>query len=148
MLLTILQSWQSNICAEVPFKKFASLMVCNLFEDHNSGNGVFLWIFQIFKEVLFCRTCPNRCLSEKNQKNVFTKSIHRETLVMASFLVQLQICGLTVFPKRDSITVIFYENWEVLQNINFTEQCCATGSDFLWNIQCITCLISDESIQS
>ena len=39
------------------------------------------------------------CLSEIAPKNVFTKSIHRKTQVMPSFLVTLQTFGLTVFSK-------------------------------------------------
>ena len=44
--------------------------------------------------------------------------------------------------------MLFYKNWEVLHNINFTEQCCATASDFRWHFQCITYLISDKPVQS
>ena len=42
--------------------------------------------------------CLNGCLNEMKQ-NVFTKSIHRKTPAKAPFLVQLQTCGLTAFPK-------------------------------------------------
>ena len=90
------------------FNKVAGLMVCNFFKKINSGAGVFLKVFRNFWEDLFCRTCPNGCLSKmNNEKIVFTKSIHRKTPVMASLLVQLQKCGLTVFPKGDSITDAF-----------------------------------------
>ena len=44
--------------------------------------------------------------------------------------------------------MFFYKNWEVLQNVGFTEQCFATASDFQWHFQCITSLISDKSVQS
>ena len=67
-----------------------------------------------------------------NQKKiVFTKSIHRKTPVKTSFLVQLETCGLTVFPKMTSPQMLFFENCEVLLKVIFTEQCCATASDFL-----------------
>ena len=49
---------------------------------------------------------------------VFTKSIYWETPVMASFLVQLQTRGLTVFQKETPSHTLFHENWHVLQNIN------------------------------
>ena len=51
--------------------------------------------------------------------------------MMASFLVQLQTCGLTVFPKGTPSQMLLYENCEVLQNILLTEQCCTNASDFL-----------------
>ena len=79
---------------------------------------------------------------------VFTKSIYWETPVMASFLVQLQTRGLTVFPKRDSITYAFPWKLTRFTEHQFTDQCCATASDFLWHFQCITCLINDRSAQS
>ena len=65
------------------------------------------------------------------KKIVFTKAIHRKTPVMASFLGQLHTDGLTVFPKGTPLQLLFYENYEVLQNIIFSEHCCATASDFL-----------------
>ena len=33
--------------------------------------------------------------------------------------------------------MLFYENWEALQNINFAEQRCATVSGFLWHFHII-----------
>ena len=38
---------------------------------------------------------------------------------------------LQFFQKGTLLQTLFYKNWEVLQNINFTEQCCSTASDFL-----------------
>ena len=52
------------------------------------------------------------------------------------------------FPKWNSSQMHFHENCEVSQNIKFTEQCCVTASDFLWHFRCITCFISDKSVQS
>ena len=49
---------------------------------------------------------------------------------MASFLGQLLTGGLTVFPKRTPSQILFYENCGVLQNMIFTEHCCA-AADFL-----------------
>ena len=39
----------------------------------------------------------------------------QETPVMASFLVQLQACGLTAFPKETPSQMLFNDNCEVLQ---------------------------------
>ena len=36
--------------------------------------------------------------------------------------------------------MLFYENWQVLQNVNFTDQCCATASDFLWHFSVLLAL--------
>ena len=46
--------------------------------------GVFLYVFRNFYENLFCRTCPNRCLSEMNQKTVFTKSINSKIVIFSA----------------------------------------------------------------
>ena len=44
------------------------------------------------------------------KKIAFANSIHRKTLVMASFLVQLQTCGLTDFPRGNPSQMLFCEN--------------------------------------
>ena len=103
---------------------------------------------EIFKKSYFVEYVRTDAWVKRTKKIVFTKSIYRKTSLMASFLVQLQTCGLGVFPKRTSSLMLFYENCEVLQNIIFAEQCCATASDFLWHFQCITWFISDKSVQS
>ena len=46
--------------------------------------GVFLYVFRNFYKNLFCRTCSNRCLSEMNQKNVFTKSINSKIVIFSA----------------------------------------------------------------
>ena len=46
--------------------------------------GVFLYVFRKSYEDLFCRTCPNRCLSKMNQKNVFTKSINSKIVIFSA----------------------------------------------------------------
>ena len=66
-----------------------------------------------------------------NPKNAFTKFIHMKALMTVSFSAQLQTCGLIVFQKRTPPQMLLYENYEGLQNIIFTEQCCMTASDFL-----------------
>ena len=87
--------------------------LCATFQEKKLWNRGFVSLVsfckfsQIFNKTYFVKQCPNGCLSEMNQKNVFTKSIHRKTAVMASFLMQLQTYGLTVFPKSDSITDAF-----------------------------------------
>ena len=50
---------------------------------------------------------------------------------MVSFLVQLQTCELTTFPKGTPSQMLFYENYKILEKIIFTEQWRATASDFL-----------------
>ena len=60
---------------------------------------------EIFKKTYFAEH-SRRDAWLKWTKIEFTKSIHRKTPVMASFLVQLQTCGLS-FSKRDSITDVF-----------------------------------------
>ena len=63
------------------------------------------------KNDIFCRTHPSRCLNEMNQKKIcliYSRS--------KGFLVQLQTCGLTAFPKEAPSQTLFYENCEVLQS--------------------------------
>ena len=101
---------------------------------------------EIFKKTYFVEHVRTDAWVKWTKNIVFTKSIHREIPVMESFLVQLIICGLIVFSKSDSITDAFLWKFEVLQNIIFTEQCCATAADFQWCFQRITCFISDKVI--
>ena len=101
---------------------------------------------EIFKMTNFVEHVRTDAWVKWTKNIVFTKSIHREIPVMQSFLVQLIICGLTAFSKSDSITDAFLWKFEVLQNIIFTEQCCATAADFQWCFQRITCFISDKVI--
>ena len=62
---------------------------------------------EIFKKTCFIEHARTDVWVKWTKKIVFTKSIHRETPVITSFIVQLQTCGLTVFPKRDFITGTF-----------------------------------------
>ena len=57
---------------------------------------------------------------------------------MESFLVQLQVWGLRVLRKRDSILDVFCEICGILQNLIFFQQ----------HFGHITCSISNESTQS
>ena len=146
MLLTILQN-SKHLCWSLFLIKLQAWW-CAILSRQKTLAQVNSKCFQKFLEDLLCRTCLNRYLSEISQKAVSTKSIYRKTPLMTSFLVQLQRCGLKSFPKGTSSQMFFYENCEVLQNINFTEQCCATASGFFWHFQCITFFISDKSVQS
>ena len=101
---------------------------------------------EIFKMTNFVEHVRTDAWVKWTKNIVFTKSIHREIPVMQSFLVQLIICGLTAFSKSDSITDAFLWKFEVLWNIIFIEQCCATAADFQWCFQRITCFISDKVI--
>ena len=98
---------------------------------------------KFLRRLALCRTCLERIFEwYEPKKIVFTKSIYRKTPVMAFFLVQLQICGLKSFLKGSSSQMLFYENCEILQNIIFTQQCCAAASGFLWHFQRITPVLS------
>ena len=113
------------------FNKVAGLMVRIFFQKNKQTQAqVFFCKFsKIFKKTYFVKYARMNTWV-KWTKKIFTKSIQRETPIMASFLVHLQTCGLTVFPKRDYITDAFLCKLAVLQNINFTEKCCVTASDF------------------
>ena len=116
LFLIMLQAWW---CATLSRKKnLAQVFSCKFAEN--------------FKKTYFVEDVRTDAWVKWTKKIVFTKSIYRKTPVTASFLVQLQACGLTAFPKWTSSQMLFYENCEVLQNIIFTEQCCATASDFLY----------------
>ena len=80
------------------FNKVAGLMVCNFIKKKNTGAQVFSCKSSLYEDLL-CQACSDGCLSDMNQKIAFTKSINRETPVMASFFVQLQTCGLTIFQN-------------------------------------------------
>ena len=99
------------------FNKIAGLMECNFFKKKTLAQVFCCKFSEIFKKTYFVEHARNGCLSEMNQKNVFTKYIHRETPVMASFLVQPQTCGLTVFRKRwFSMKIRTFHKTSVLQN--------------------------------
>ena len=148
MLLTISQKFSvKHLCWSLFLKKLQAWW-CATFSRKKTLTQVFPCKFsEIFKKNYFVEHAQTDAWVKWTKKIVFSKSIHRKTPVMASFLVQFQPCGLTVFLISNS-QMLFYENWEVLQNMNFTEQCCATASDFLWHFQCITYLISNKSVQS
>ena len=62
---------------------------------------------EIFKKTYFVEHARTDAWVKWTKKIVFTKSIYRETPVIASFFAQLQTCGLTVFSKRGSTTDAF-----------------------------------------
>ena len=115
LFLIKLQAWW---CAALPRRK-------------NFGTLFSYKLSEIFKKTDFVEHVRKNTWVKSTKKIVFTKAIHGKTPVMASFLVQLQTCRLTAFPKGTPSQMLFYENCEVLQNIIFTEHCCAAASDFL-----------------
>ena len=46
-----------------------------LYQEKNSGKGVFPVSFPKSLKDLPCRTCPNGCLSEMNQKNLYSQNL-------------------------------------------------------------------------
>ena len=128
------------------FNKVTDLMLCNSFKRKKVWHRCFSCKFsEIFKDyfVEHARTG----FSEMNQKNYLHKIYSHENTgdgVLFSAVVDMWAYNLS--KKRTPSQMLFYENWEVLQNIRFTEQCCATVSDFLWHFQCVTCLINDKSV--
>ena len=76
-------------------------MVC-IFSRKKTRAQVFSCKFsEIFKKTYFVEHTRTDAWVKWTKKIVFTESIHRETPVMVSFLVQLQTCGLTDFQKSD-----------------------------------------------
>ena len=128
------------------FNKVAGLMVCNFIKGKKLWHRCFP-VSLLFKRTYFVEHVRTNAWVLWTKNIAFTKSIYRKTPAMASFLVQLQACGLQ-FSKMDPSQMLSYKNWEVLENINFTEQCWATASDFQWHFQCITCPINDKWVHS
>ena len=58
VLFKILQNLQKTTCAAVFLNKVRLATLINKY----SGNGVFLWTFQIFKGTFLCKTPPDDCL--------------------------------------------------------------------------------------
>ena len=87
--------------------KVAELMVCNFFKKKTLAQVFCCKFSEIFKKAYFVEHARTDAWVKWTKKKIFTKSIHRETPVVASFLVQLQTSGLTVFPKKDSIADVF-----------------------------------------
>ena len=100
-------------------------------EEETPAQMFFCKLSEIFKKTGFVEHVRNGCSSEMNQKKLYSKGYSQESTGDGVPLVQLQTCGLTVFPKGIPSQILFYENFEVLQNIIFTEHCCTTVSDFL-----------------
>ena len=70
-----------------------------LYQEEKTPAQVFSCnLSKIFKKTDFADVRTNAWV-KWTKKNVFTKAIHGKTSVTASFLVQLQIFGLTVFPE-------------------------------------------------
>ena len=81
---------------------------CTIFSRKRTLAQVFSFTFsEIFKKTYFLEHARTDAWVKWTKKIVFTKSIHRKTPVMTSFLAQLQTYGLTNYPKRDSITDAF-----------------------------------------
>ena len=62
---------------------------------------------EFFKKTYFVEHAQRDAWVKWTKKIVFTKSIRRKTPLKASFLVQWQTCGLTIFLKQDFITDAF-----------------------------------------
>ena len=73
----------------------------------------------------------SECLNVMNQKYCIHKIYLQENTGNGVPLSAVAVMWAYSFPKRTSSQRPFYENCEVSQNINFTEQCCATASDYL-----------------
>ena len=81
-----------------------------------------------------------------NQKNCIYKIYSQENTGDGVIFSAVWHVGSRIVQNWTPSQMLSYENWELLQNINFTKQCCATTSDFLWHFHCITSLISDKSV--
>ena len=66
-----------------------------------------------------------------NQKNCIHKIYLQENTDDGVLFSAVADMWAYSFTKQTPSQMLFYENREVLQNINFTEQCCVTASDFL-----------------
>ena len=97
LFLIKLHAWW---CAALPRRK-------------NFGTLFSYKLSEIFKKNYFVEHVRKNAWVKSTKKIVFAKAIHGKTLVMASFLVQLQTCRLTVFPKRTPSQMLFYKNCEV-----------------------------------
>ena len=129
------------------FNKFADLILCNFFEKKNSGTGVLPVSFPKFLRRPILWNMPVRIL-EWNEPKYCLHKIYSQENSWSPFWCSCRYVDLQFFQKVTASLILFYENWQVLQNINFTDQCWATASDFLWYFQCITYLINDKSVQS
>ena len=110
MLLTISQKFSvKHLCWSLFLKKLQAWW-CATFSRKKTLTQVFPCKFsEIFKKNYFVEHAQTDAWVKWTKKIVFAKSIHRKTQLKA-FLVQLQTCGLTVFPKKDSITDAFLWN--------------------------------------
>ena len=129
------------------FNKIAGLMVCNFSKKKKKTlEQVFSCKFSEIFKISFVEHARADAWLKWTKKIIFTKSIHRETTVMASFLVQLQTRGLTVFPKRDFITGVFLWKLESFTEHQFYRKMLRDCFWFLRHFKSITCLISDKSV--
>ena len=99
---------------------------CATFSREKTLAQVFSCTFsEIFKKTYFVEHSQTDAWVKWTKKIVFAKSIQRETPVMMSFLNAVANMWVYSFLKnRNASQMLFFENWEVLQNINFTEQDC------------------------
>ena len=85
------------------------------------------------------------CSSEMNQRNCFHKIYLQENTGEGVLFSAVADMWAYSFSKIDFITDAFL--WKLSSFTehqfyqDFTEQCCATVSDFLWHFSCITCFI-------
>ena len=91
------------------FNKIAGLMVCNFIKGKKLWHRCFP-VSLLFKRTYFVEHVRTNAWVLWTKNIAFTKSIYRKTPAMASFLVQLQTCGLTVF-QNGPITDAFL--WEL-----------------------------------
>ena len=134
------QNSRQNICAEVAFNKVAGLMVWNFIKKKKLWHRFFP-VSLLFEKTYFVEHVRTDAWVIRTKIIAFTKSIYRTTPEMASFLVQLQTCGLTVFQNG------LHHRCFSMKIGKFYRTMLRDCFWFLWHFQCITCLISDKSGQ-
>ena len=118
---------------------------CTIYHKETLAQSFSSKFSEIFKNIYLVGHIQTDAWIKWTNAIVFIKSVHRTTSVETSFLAQF--LGLTAFPKGTPSQMLFYENCEVLQKVNFTEHCRAIISDYQ-HFQFITCIISNKSVQS
>ena len=120
---------------------------CTTYQKETPAKAFSCKLSEIFEKIYFVEHIRADAWMKWTKKNC-VQSIRKKTPVNTSFLVHLQTCGVTAFPKETPSQMLFYRNCEVLQKVIFTEHCCATASDFLLHFQFITCFVSNKSVHS
>ena len=111
------------------FNKGAGLMVCNFIKKEKLWHRCFPVSFPNFFRRLTVEHVRTNAWVKWTKKN--QNHIHKN-----------------YSAEKTPSQMPFYKNCEVLQNIIFTEHCCATASHFLQHFQWITCFISKKLVQS